>query len=158
MSFRRILAVAFVSGSVMAALPALAAEQQAPAALAGAPHAHRGESHILKLHDALKLTKDQEPQWENVAKAMREEQSTVRELAHTRHDNIIRGINAVESEKAYLTIAQAKAAGLAKVVAAFEPFYNSLSAEQKKAADAYFATLGKRTPHKPAPGTAAATK
>ena len=37
-----------------------------------------------------------------------------------------------------LAITQAHADGLAKFSAAFEPFYNGLTADQKKAADAFF--------------------
>ena len=137
-SIIRVVAVALL---VFAAVPSLAAEPVAPAPSGRAPYVK--VDRVAKLHDALKLTKEQEPQWEIVAKAFRDSDDSSHALAQTRRDNITKGMNAVDNQKAYLAIIHARAEGIAKFIAVLEPFYASLTAEQKKAADAYFAALGK---------------
>ena len=95
------------------------------------------EIRIKTLHDELKVTKEQDAQWETVAQAMRDSEANMAKLVETRKAN--KGtMSAIDDVKSYQAIAQAHADGLAKFIAAFEPFYNSLNDAQKKTADSFF--------------------
>jgi len=96
----------------------------------------RVETRIRTLHDKLHVTADQEPQWRDVAKVMRENEKTIHELVDARHEN--EPDNAVDDLKSYKEIADAHAEGLENLIPAFETFYDSLSDRQKARADALF--------------------
>jgi hypothetical protein len=98
---------------------------------------HHVEVRIKTLHDELKVTADQDAAWETVAQAMRDNEESMSKLVDTRHTNV-GTMTAVDDIKSYQEIAQNHADSLAKFVAAFEPFYNSLTADQKKTADEFF--------------------
>ena len=95
------------------------------------------EQRITTLHDKLKITKDQEATWTNVAQAMRENETTIGGLIHERHEHPA-AMTAVDDLESYQKIAQAHADGLKKVVSAFESLYDMMSEAQKKNADMVF--------------------
>jgi len=96
----------------------------------------RVEAHIKSLHDRLKITSAEEPQWNEFANVMRENAERMREAVDERNE--ARGMSAVDDLKAYQTIADAHARGLEKLIPAFQTLYDSMSDDQKKNADAIF--------------------
>jgi len=106
----------------------------------------RVEQRIKTMHDKLKLTPAQEPQWKDVAKVMRENESDIHKLVQDRHEN--EPANAIEDLESYETIADAHADGLKKLVPVFESFYKNLSTEQQARADGMFGKFeGRSTLH-----------
>ena len=102
---------------------------------------------INELHTRLKITPAQEDQWKKVADAMRENASTMENLIQARRANM-GTMNAVANLKSYQGVSEAHAGALAKFVAAFEPLYDMMSAEQKQIADATFSHVGEHRGHK----------
>lgn len=95
------------------------------------------ETRIQNLHDKLKVTPEQENQWNDVAQAMRDSESNTRQLIMDRHQNA-KAMNAIQDLESYQKIAQAHADGLSKVINAFQSFYDNLSPDQQKNADDVF--------------------
>src|SRR5216684_147633 len=128
----RCLAVATFLGMTILANPLLAQANQTATTLAqtdaGQPgakasRADRVEARIKQLHDQLKITAAQEPQW-----------------------------NAVDDLRSYEEVAETHVAGLKKLIPAFQALYDTMSPEQKKNADAAFGHApgrGRRGPQPP---------
>jgi periplasmic protein CpxP/Spy len=165
----RSLAAATVLGAVLLAGPAGAAARlpsSAPlqvaqsTAAAPAPQAapakprhrmtmsERVEDHIKRLHAELKITPAQEQQWDAVAQAMRDDAKSMEQAIEQRRQ--AKSMTAVDDLKAYEAIAETHAQGVQKLIAAFQPLYDSMSPEQKKNADAVFSHAGRRS-HRKAP-------
>lgn len=113
-----------------AAASAPSAEQRA------ARHEARIEQRIKYLHDQLKITSAQEPQWKTFADTMRENGETMGRLYRARLEN--HNVSAVDDVKQYAELAQANADGAKKLADAFAPLYESFPAEQKALADTTF--------------------
>jgi protein CpxP len=92
---------------------------------------------IDQLHDSLKITADQEPLWHGVTKVMRENAATMSRLAQERAERA-QTATAFDNLKSYAEIAEAHAAGTRRMIPVFEGLYESMSPEQKRAADAEF--------------------
>jgi len=139
-----LLCAVVLAGPLPAAALDQAPTQQAQAAPpAGAPPANpapsrseRVEQRITKLHEELQVTPVQEPQWNTVAAAMRDHARLVEQAIVQRQKTA--NTTAVDSLKAYEAIAAANAAGLHKLIPAFEALYGNLSDDQKKKADMLF--------------------
>jgi len=101
------------------------------------PRAERVEDRIKSLHDQLKITDAQEPQWAAVAQAMRDGAQSMEAAIKQRIQ--ARGASAVDELKAYEAIADAHAQGVQKLIPPFQALYDTLSDDQKKAADTLFA-------------------
>ncbi|HYL48009.1 MAG TPA: Spy/CpxP family protein refolding chaperone [Stellaceae bacterium] len=114
------------------------------------------EARIKSLHARLKITAAQEPQWQPVAEAMRDNAATMEKLVSERNAKV-KTMTAVDNLQTYSDIAQAHADGLKKLVSAFDPLYASMSDAQKKVADAVFRGIAEhhRAAHKPAAKPAA---
>ena len=116
--------------------------QAAPAASApsaeqrAARHEARIEQRIKYLHDQLKITPAQEPQWKTFADTMRANGDTMGRLYRERMES--RNVSAVDDMKQYAELAQANADGAKKLADAFAPLYDSFPAEQKALADTTF--------------------
>ncbi|WP_133649430.1 Spy/CpxP family protein refolding chaperone [Paraburkholderia flava] len=126
---------------------AQASSPAAPAMSASAPaakvqHEQRVEERIAYLHSQLKITSQQESQWNTFADVMRGNGQTMGELYRQRHDS--KNVSALDDMKQYSEIATAHADGTKKLVDAFEPLYNSFSPEQKKLADTTFRESGQQ--------------
>ncbi len=106
----------------------------------------RVEIRIKTLHDKLKLTSDQEPQWKDVAQVMRENEASIHKLIQDRHEN--EDATAVDDLKSYEDIADAHADGIKKLIPVFETFYDSLSDDQKANADDLFGKFEGHSRHK----------
>jgi hypothetical protein len=87
----------------MPAASAPSAEQRA------ARHEARVEQRIKYLHDQLKITSAQEPQWKTFADTMRENGDTMGRLYRERMES--RDVSAVDDMKQYAALAQANADG-----------------------------------------------
>jgi hypothetical protein len=110
------------------------------------------EARIRNLHARLHITAAQEPQWEPVAAAMRENAERIERMVRERNAKV-RTMNAVENLRTYAEIADAHAEGLTKLVHAFDNLYDTMSPAQKKNADAIFRSIAERYIHRPAPRT-----
>jgi len=142
-----------ILGAVLFMLPSAAMAQASPApapapAAKAAPANPHVEARIKSLHKALQITAAQEPQWQAVADLMRDNTKTTRALVEEREAKA-KTMNAIDDLRAYEAIVDAHAAGVKKLMAAFETLYASLSDAQKKKADAEF----RRRPHPSRPKT-----
>ncbi|RQS20125.1 Spy/CpxP family protein refolding chaperone [Burkholderia sp. Bp8998] len=117
--------------------PATATAASAPSAeQRAARHEARIEQRIKYLHDQLKITSAQEPQWKTFADTMRENGDTMGRLYRTRMES--HNVSAVDDMKQYAELAQANADGAKKLADAFAPLYASFPADQKALADTTF--------------------
>jgi periplasmic protein CpxP/Spy len=126
---------------VMQAAPQQAAPMQA-APMRKASHAkmsptNRVETRIKDLHNRLQITAAQEPQWNSVAQAMRDNAKSMETVIGDRTQKI-KTMTAVDDLRSYESLAETHADGLKKLVSAFGPLYDSMSASQKKTADTLF--------------------
>jgi protein CpxP len=144
-------AIAWLAMSLSAGLAGSAALDTAQAqtpraansAAAQAPASHPGkepagiDALIDHLHDNFKITAQQEPLWQNVAKVMRENAQTLSNLAKGRSEHA-KTATAIDDLKSYAEISEAHAAGTRRMIPVFQALYDSMSPEQKSAADAEF--------------------
>lgn len=97
------------------------------------------EARITQLHRELKITKDQETDWNTMAQDMRDNAQQMASLIQKRNDAAkSKPMNAVDNLKNYQEIADAHADGLKKIVPDFEKLYDEMSPAQKKTADTVF--------------------
>ncbi|VWD04235.1 Spy/CpxP family protein refolding chaperone [Burkholderia contaminans] len=138
------LAVAASAFAQTPAQPQVPAQAPATTAAASAPsaeqraarHEARVEQRIKYLHDQLKITSAQEPQWKTFADTMRDNGDTMGRLYRERmakHD-----VSALDDMKQYAELSQANADGAKKLADAFAPLYESFPADQKALADTTF--------------------
>jgi periplasmic protein CpxP/Spy len=116
-----------------------AAPAPAPSATPAKPRrtpTDRVELRIKQLHSELKITPEQEPQFDAVAQAMRDDAKAMEDAIAQRRE--AKSMTAVDDLKAYQAIADAHAQGLQKLIPAFQALYDTMSPEQKKNADAVF--------------------
>lgn len=97
------------------------------------------EAQIKQLQDALKITAAQEPLWNDVTVAMRENAKEVDAIRKERAE-LRTTMNAVERMKFHSKITESQLNQLRKFIPTFEVFYNSLSDAQKKSTDDIFST------------------
>jgi hypothetical protein len=98
---------------------------------------HDIEAHIKRMHDQLKITAAQEPQWTSVAQVMRDNAKAMTDAMRDRVHNVS-SMNAVDDINSYQAITAAHADGLKNLSAAFAPLYAAMSPDQQKNADAVF--------------------
>jgi hypothetical protein len=155
-SFRRtalVAAASLIAGALAFAQTPNAAERhvaqaaQAAQPQAGAKPAAKSyvETRIKSLHDQLKITAAEEPKWNAVADAMRDNAQAVGTLISARAKKE-KGMSAVDNLKSYEAIAQAHLDGIQELLPAFEALYADMPAAQKKLADTVF----NRRPQRPA--------
>lgn len=94
------------------------------------------EAHITQLHKELKITNDQESDWNTLAQDMRDNARAMSSEIETRSST--KSMNAVDNLKSYAKIADTHADGLKKIVPDFEKLYDAMSPAQKKTADTVF--------------------
>ncbi|HKO06502.1 MAG TPA: Spy/CpxP family protein refolding chaperone [Alphaproteobacteria bacterium] len=134
------LTAAAILGAVLFIPPSAAMAQASPApapAAKATPANDPLEARIKSLHKALQITAAQEPQWQAVADVMRANAETIVALMEERAAKA-KTMTAIDDLNSYEAMADAHAAGVKKLVAAFETLYASLSDAQKKKADAEF--------------------
>jgi periplasmic protein CpxP/Spy len=162
--FARSAAIAALLGATMLSTPLIAARagtvtngafQMAQAAApqrlaAGEAIQTKGETveqRITDLHAALKITPEQEKQWNDVAQAMRENATAMDTLVASSRTTAPQSMTAVEDLKTYQKFAQAHVDGLKNLISSFGTLYDAMPDAQKKVADQVFTTSG----HEPAP-------
>ncbi len=119
--------------------------QTAPPAAAAAATASGGarapaggiDTLIQHLHDTFKITPAQEPLWRKVADVMRSNAETMIRLAKARSESAATA-TAMDDLKSYSEISEAHAAGTRKMIPVFQALYDTMSVDQRKAADAEF--------------------
>jgi len=102
------------------------------------------EQRITKLHKALKITPDEEPNWNSVAQAMRENAANTDKLVAARRATTPQSMTALDDLRMYQEFTQAHADGLKNLIASFETLYNSMPDAQKKIADEVFRASRRR--------------
>ena len=150
-SARTLAAAAALLSAAALAAPAGAQTAQSttqPSASTAAPaasattHAKRSpvdrvEARIAQLHRELKITPEQQSQWDALAQVMRDNAQEMETALKARAQTVSTG-TAVDDLHSYEAIADAHADGLKKFVPAFEALYNTMSDDQKKTTDAVF--------------------
>jgi hypothetical protein len=105
------------------------------------------EARISALREKLHVTPAEEPQFKAYADVMRQNAQAMEELFAERAKSP--DPSAVGRLRWYAKLTAAHAEAVGKLVAPFEALYQSLSPQQKKAADTYFAQLRQRpAPHR----------
>ena len=131
-----VFASALAVGAVLAIAPApgICADPQ-PADQATTPQ--HATAHIKSLHDKLRITPAQEPQWDAVAQIMATNAKTMHDLVEERAKNLTT-MSAIDDLQSYQAIADAHAAGVRALLPAFQTLYATMDDAQKKNADAVF--------------------
>ena len=154
MSARSVAIAAFMGATMLASPPTPARAENANAvviqfaqadtsknrAAAGATEA-KGETveqRITNLHRALKITSDQEPKWNAVAQAMRENAANMDTLIAANRKTPPQDMTAVDHLKSYQKFSQAHVDGLKNLIASFATLYAAMPDAQKKNADNVF--------------------
>ena len=134
--------------------PAVGADAPPPAQTATPPRAkaaarqamapeQRVEQHITQLHRQLKITPEQQSQWDQFAQVMRENAKTMDQALQQRASGFDK-MNAVDNMQSYAQIAQQHAQDTQKLATAFQMLYASMSDDQKQNADAVFQARSER--------------
>jgi hypothetical protein len=138
--FRSIAPVAFVIGLFIA--DAMLAPTRAQATNTGRaadgqtlPAFDQTAARIKYLHDRLRITAEQEPLWDAVAQAIRNNAEGLTPLLKERLGAATNG-SAPEVLRSYETLGDTQLNSLKTIIAAFDPLYTDLSDSQKKIADA----------------------
>jgi protein CpxP len=101
------------------------------------------EQRITDLHASLKITPDEEPLWNNVAQAMRENAAAMDKLVAANRTSPPQNMTAVDDLKTYQKFAQAHVDGLGNLISSFTKLYSAMPDAQKKVADTVFTTSGR---------------
>jgi hypothetical protein len=102
----------------------------------------RVESRISELHDQFHITPAQEPQFKAYADAMRSNAQAMRALFQERAQSP--DTTAIGELRWYARLTTAHGEALTKLLPVFDTLYQSMSDQQKKAADKVFAQLQQR--------------
>jgi len=97
----------------------------------------RVEARIKQLHAQLKITPDQEDQWNAFAKVMRENAKTMQSQAEERQQNL-GTMSAMDDLNSYEQITETHAEALKKLIPEFQTLYDAMSPDQQRNADAVF--------------------
>jgi hypothetical protein len=95
------------------------------------------EAHIRQLRRDLQITDAEEPQWDSVAKTMRENAEEV-DRAIDKREASVKNANALDNLNAYADVVQAHAVAVKRLADTFAPLYAEMSDSQKKRADEVF--------------------
>ena len=89
---------------------------------------------ITELHTKLQITPAQGQKWDQFAQVMRDNAKAMDQLYADRAQKLS-SMSAVDNMQSFQTIEQARMQGMQKLVPAFQTVYDSLSDQQKQAAD-----------------------
>jgi LTXXQ motif family protein len=95
------------------------------------------EARIAELHHKLGIVASQEPYWNSVADTMRDNAQAMEEVSTAREQSL-QTMTVMDDLKSYETMARLHADGLHKLVVSFGQLYDSMSPDQKIAADSEF--------------------
>ena len=118
-----------------------ASQQEKAQAAAGATHgkSETVDQRISDLHTALKITSAEEPKWNAVAQAMRENAESIDKIATEAQAKPARNTSAVEDLRLYQRFAEAHVTSLKNLSASFTALYKAMPEAQQKNADQVFA-------------------
>ena len=125
------------------------AQQETPAPVPGGqPMAQvpaqvdaRVQHDLQALYARLRITPAEQPQWDTFASTMH---TNAQQMAQLSSDRQSGNTSALGEMRGYAQMAQAHADAMQRLVAAFTPLYESLSPEQKTAADQAFHEAARR--------------
>ncbi len=145
--------LALLVAAAMLGSPARA-QDAAPTAPAQAARPERGatqvERRIAGLQRRLKITPDEQPQWDAFAAVMRQNAAHMETLQRERADKVA-AMNASEDMRSYADVARAHADDLQRLAAAFDTLYAAMGSEQKSTADRTFHEFQGRRRARPQP-------
>jgi protein CpxP len=101
------------------------------------------EARITKLHADLKITPAEEPKWNDVAQAMRDNAAAMEKLVAEKRTQAPQTLTAVDDLKNYEEFAQAHLSGLKNLTSSFKSLYDAMPDAQKKNADVVFQSFGR---------------
>jgi LTXXQ motif family protein len=141
----------FATIAAVGLAPAFAETTPAPASNAAQTETHHHtiawmmpgqlvDGRIAFLKTELKITSAQEPQWQQVAAAMRENARDLDQAIANARQHRGAAMNAVEQMQIRGEFAKLRADNTARLLAAFKPLYASLSPEQQQMANALMAS------------------
>jgi periplasmic protein CpxP/Spy len=104
------------------------------------------ERRIMNLHNALKITSDQEPKWTPVAQAMRENATNMDTLIAENRKTSPQDMTALDDLRGAQKVEQAHVDGLKNLIASFETLYAAMPDAQKKIVDAVFRAPTRSSP------------
>jgi hypothetical protein len=104
------------------------------------------EQRIANLRRALRITANQEPKWNAVAQAMRENAANMDTLIAANRKKPPQDMTAVDDLKSYQKHAQAHVDGLTNLITSFETLYAAMPDAQKKVADDVFRKPDRSSP------------
>ncbi|MEA2755577.1 MAG: periplasmic protein CpxP/Spy [Aliidongia sp.] len=104
------------------------------------------EKHIAGLKAKLRITSDEEPQWEALANVMRQNAQEAQTLIDQRNSGGTT-LTAIDDLKNYEALAAEHAEGLKRMETAFEALYTAMPDDQKRNADMVFAKHEGRGEH-----------
>jgi len=118
------------------------AQNPAPSAPAQTARPERGgtvqvERRISGLQRRLKITPEEQPQWDAFAGVMRQNSARMETLQQERADKVAT-MSASEDMRSYADVARAHADDLQRLAAAFDTLYAAMTPEQKAEADRTF--------------------
>ncbi len=111
---------------------------------------------ITELHTKLQITPAQGQKWDQFAQVMRDNAKAMDQLYADRAQKLS-SMSAVDNMQSFQTIEQARMQGMQKLVPAFQTVYDSLTDQQKQAADALFRSQSAKQAHQPAPAASGLT-
>ncbi|MCC7048301.1 MAG: Spy/CpxP family protein refolding chaperone [Alphaproteobacteria bacterium] len=97
----------------------------------------RIEARVQDLHQRLGIRPEQESKWKAVADAMRENGKNMEAAMDKRRDAWAK-MSAIEDLKSYQQMSEAHSDALKNMIDAFTPLYDSMSPDQRHAADEVF--------------------
>ena len=97
----------------------------------------RVNQRILDLHSKLKITKEQEELWLQIAHIMRQDAKAIEDLTRNRHSHT-QEISVLDDLIAYSSIAEAHAREMQLLIPAFSQLYSVMSKAQQLEADSLF--------------------
>ncbi|QWF69410.1 Spy/CpxP family protein refolding chaperone [Methylomonas paludis] len=117
------------------------------ASASGRHHEEKVEVRIKDMHDNLSINPAQEVLWAKVAETMQEDAKVMDKLTQARADHA-KDMTAIDDLKSYAEITTAHADGIKNLIPVFSALYDSMSDEQKKAADTLFRHVDHKHGHK----------
>jgi leucyl aminopeptidase (aminopeptidase T) len=137
-----LLATTFLVGPMVGARAADAVATPVPGAAA---KGETIEQRITSLRASLKITADEDANWNKVAQAMRDNEAAMQKLAATRTTQAPQSMTAPQDLKAYQAFAQAHVDGVKNLISSFDVLYAAMPDAQKKVADQVFMQFGRPT-------------
>lgn len=129
--------------SVIVASAALASSVSAQTSQQDLYDPARIEARTSKLHQQLQITPAEEQLWNNLASVIKANGQAMRQAYEQRHAHVA-SLDAGENLRLYADSAEVHARNMRRFAATFDKLYRVMPPEQKKVADAFFRTRGKR--------------